>query len=328
MNDATKEQISNDRISIGRNPVPQFPATANQDEKIEILSVALLDQNRELIQSLKRLARSLHLEFGWHYLLDLTWIIKNLGSVSNKQIMDAGAGVGIIQWYLAQQGANVISVDRLDRADLAMGFRSRFQVQGLRKTDLMPRYSLLLKNFTNKRSGPFYRRWVKKYITFTRDLLQIIQKPQGAGRITIYNQDLADLVDIPSDSLDAVVSVSALEHNTKQGLGQVVTEIMRVIKPGGMLLATLTATYDEDWWHEPSKGWCLTESSIRQIFDPHPEVSSNYGEYSELFEDLYNCAELRDNLASFYYQSDQNGMPWGKWDPKYQPVGVCKIKKA
>ena len=38
-------------------------------------------------------------------------------------------------------------------------------------------------------------------------------------------------------------------------------------------------------------------------------------------------AELRDNLASFYFRSGDNGMPWGKWDPQYQPVGVCKVKR-
>jgi hypothetical protein len=36
---------------------------------------------------------------------------------------------------------------------------------------------------------------------------------------------------------------------------------------------------------------------------------------------------LRDNLASFYGRSGENGMPWGVWDPRYQPVGVCKVKR-
>jgi ubiquinone/menaquinone biosynthesis C-methylase UbiE len=297
-------------------------------EKIEILSVALLERNRELVASLKRLARSLHLEFGWHYLLDLTWIIENLGEIDGKKIMDAGAGVGIIQWYLAQQGAEIISVDRSNRSELSMKLRSRYHVQGLRGSDLIPTRSMFKKNFSREIQGSFYRRWVKRSIGLARDFLQMFRNPGGSGRIILYNQDLTDLVDIPSDSLDAVVSVSALEHNTKQGLEEAINEIMRVIKPGGKLLATVTATNREDWWHEPSHGWCLTEASIRQIFDMPPEVRSNYTKYDELFEGLSNCAELSENLASFYFKSDQNGMPWGKWDPKYQPVGICMIKRA
>ena len=37
---------------------------------------------------------------------------------------------------------------------------------------------------------------------------------------------------------------------------------------------------------------------------------------------------VRDNLARFYFQSGDNGMPWGKWDPQYQSVGVRKIKSG
>jgi len=42
---------------------------------------------------------------------------------------------------------------------------------------------------------------------------------------------------------------------------------------------------------------------------------------------LVTCQELRDHLAEFYFLSGDNGMPWGKWDPQYQPVGVCKVKQ-
>ena len=51
---------------------------------IEILSVELLDQNRPTVDGVKKLAQSLGLEFGWHYLLDLTWIIHNLGAMPGQ----------------------------------------------------------------------------------------------------------------------------------------------------------------------------------------------------------------------------------------------------
>ena len=72
-------------------------------QSIELLPVSLLDENRLTVEGLEQLASSLALEFGWHYLLDLTWILKRLGPLKNKFIMDAGAGTGIMQWYLASQ---------------------------------------------------------------------------------------------------------------------------------------------------------------------------------------------------------------------------------
>ena len=105
-------------------------------EKIEILPVSLLDEERPTVNELKRLARSLGLEFGWHYLLDLTWIISHLRSAAllaaGNKIMDAGAGTGILQWYLAEGGTQVLSVDRGSRASLPLRFRHRFNVEGMR----------------------------------------------------------------------------------------------------------------------------------------------------------------------------------------------------
>ena len=96
-------------------PVHSLP-TARQ-ESIEILPVELLDQNRPMVTALQNLARSLGLEFGWHYLLDITWIVQHLGDAAGKSILDAGAGTGILQWYLAEQGAAVLSVGETPSGD-------------------------------------------------------------------------------------------------------------------------------------------------------------------------------------------------------------------
>ena len=160
-----------------------------------------------------------------------------------------------------------------------------------------------------------------------RDIL-LTRMPRRSGRILIYNQDLSDLAAIPSGSLDAVAAVSSLEHNPPERLAPVVAELWRVLRPGGLLLATLCATSGADWFHTPSQGWCYSEASLRKAFELALEVPSNYDRYDELFAALSNCAELRDHLASFYNFSGENGMPWGRWDPQYQPVGVCKLKPA
>jgi ubiquinone/menaquinone biosynthesis C-methylase UbiE len=289
-------------------------------ERIEILSVDLLDKERQTVDELKRLARSLGLEFGWHYLLDLAWIISQLGSPTGKRIMDAGAGTGVMQWYLAERGAEVLSVDRASRADLPLRFRRRFRADGLRAQDLLPASQA----FKKKMLGSDKLR--AKIASQARDLADLTQASRTAGKVTIYNQDLKSLTDIPDDSLEAVVAVSALEHNTPQDLELVVEELLRVLKPGGVLLATLGAAQSQDWFHEPSQGWCYSEASLRRCFKLPAGTPSNYDQYTELFAALVGCAELRDDLASFYYRSGDNGMPWGIWDPQYQPVGVLKVK--
>jgi SAM-dependent methyltransferase len=290
------------------------------EERIEILSVDLLDRHQASADALRRLARSLGLDFGWHYLLDLTWIDSMLGPLKGRQIMDAGAGTGILQWHLADQGAEVLSVDRASRASLPVRFRSRFRVTGLRKEDLLPSVQVFRANF----SGP--ARLQSKVASQARDLIGLAEPRRAAGCVIIYNQDLKNLADIPSGSLDAVVAVSALEHNSPEDLVAVVDELMRVLKPGGRLLATLCAARDQDWFHQPSAGWCYTASSLRRLFSLPDDAPDNYASYDRLMDSLRENAELRDHLAGFYFRSGNNGMPWGKWDPQYQPVGVCKVK--
>ncbi len=292
-------------------------------DKLEILSVELLDRHRPLVNELRMLARRLRLEFGWHYLLDLIWLLSNLDIDSTEKVIDAGAGEGIIQWYLAAKGVEVISVDRGSRANLGLWFRAHFSVEGLRPEDLSSNWHAAKSNLRDA-SDVLAKVKVcsRNALSFGRMLLP----PRGEGRVFIYNQDLKTLREIEDESVDAVVALSALEHNTPEGLREVVAELMRVIKVGGKLLATLGAASDKDWFHEPSKGWNYSEVSMREIFALDPTVKSNYDQHDQLMTSLKDCAELRDNLASFYRQSGDTGMPWGVWDPQYIPVGVCKVK--
>ena len=306
---------------VGAGLVSARPAPALLRPRIELLSVDLLEQNRTLVTQLKRLAGTLKLEFGWHYLLDLSWIITQLPAIRGQRIMDAGAGSGMLQWYLAEQGAEVFSVDRMSRETLPLRFRRRYHAQGLRPDDLLPAPRTLWQNL---QASP-QRSILKRIAIQGRELASWFATSPTMGLVWIYNQDLGQLADIADDSLDAVVSISALEHNTPEGLEKVVGEILRVLKPGGVLLATLTAG-KQDFWHEASSGWCYGADSLRRAFRLPENAPDNYAYYDELLTSLRDCAELRDNLASFYFKSDQNGMPWGKWDPQYLPVGICKVK--
>lgn len=280
---------------------------------IEILSVSLLDHHRERVERLRRLSWSLAIPLGWHYLLDLTWILEQLGDPRGRKILDAGAGVGVLQWLLAEEGAEVISVDRGSRARLAPHFRRRYRTRGLRARDLEPGW----RAFTSAKG-------------VARSALSLVRggarRRTAAGTVVIYNQDLAQLSDLADSCVDAIVSVSALEHNPPAALPTVVAELLRVLKPGGRLIATLGAARDRDRLHEPSAGWCYTERTLRDAFRISPTAPSNYDRHDELMAKLKACDELRAGLAPVYRWSGNNGMPWGRWDPSYQPVGVVKVK--
>jgi SAM-dependent methyltransferase len=294
---------------------------------IEILPVSLLESESSRVKELKKLASSLKLEFGWHYLLDITWILRQLEEIESKSIIDAGAGTGVMQWYLAENGARVISIDRESRAELHPRFRRRIKVQGLRATDLISDdASKRVLEGINRRSLKMQTADFIDLLKYQVTQLSNSEADSKSGQVIIYNQDLVNLEDIADDSIDAIVAVSSLEHNSPDGLERVVAELMRVLKPGCALLATLGATRDSDWYHESSKGWCYSEETVRKIFHISNEVPSNYDHYDQLFYELQGSKELRENLASFYFRSGDNGMPWGKWAPEYQPVGICKIK--
>ncbi|KAF0109286.1 MAG: type 11 methyltransferase [Anaerolineaceae bacterium] len=295
------------------------------NDKIEILSVELLTKHRERVAELTRLSERLPIQLGWHYLLDLAWMLENLGNPRGLVILDAGAGLGVMQWHLLEQkAAKVISVDRVDRSELRLGIRARYRVTGMRPADLKSGAAIVRKNVAAAAGAG-------KISAALRGLggLFLSALPKAfPGKLVFYHHDLAFMPDIPDNSLDAAVAVSALEHNASEELPGVVSEIMRKLKPGGRLLATLGAAKEKDWFHEPSRGWNYTDATLRRLFSLAPGAPSNYDRFDALFASLKDCAELRDNLAPFYSKSGDNGMPWGKWDPQYQPVGVCKTKPA
>jgi len=294
------------------------------DETIEILSVELLDRHRPLVEELKTLARSLGTELGWHYLLDLAWIISQLGDAPGKRILDAGAGIGLLQWYLAGKGATVVSADRNDRSDMSLRNRARYDVRGLRAQDLLSSTGTLRQDVKKAKGA------LGKVKVLAQDVFWLLAMPfrkAQTGKVLVYNCDLEFLDEVADASLDAIVSVSALEHNTPEALKRVVDAMLCKLKPGGVLLATLGASAGADWFHEASHGWCYSDKSLRRIFSLDKTVPSNYADYEALFSLLKDCVELKDNLARFYFFSGENGMPWGKWEPQYQTVGVCKVKE-
>jgi SAM-dependent methyltransferase len=326
-------------------------------EKIEILGLNIFNTHKEEIDIVQRFQMYFKADLGWHYYLDLAWIIREISALpKGSLILDAGAGSGLLQFILSDLGYNVISVDYSDRS-----FSARY----------MERYGEIL-HFLNSQEQTFDNPYIRHLKSVYHDLesrklsgignmlrLFMKQKTQNkeidamttiernrffplgntissvltgkaverSGRIFLYKCDLKDMPLLPDDFVDAVVSVSALEHNDHVDFENCIDEIMRVTKHAGRIAVTVSASQYEDWFHEPSKGWCYDEASLKRLFRLSEDVRSNFHRKNEYFEELkIEDNELHKRLSPFYYKSGDNGMPWGKWDPKYQPVGVLKLK--
>lgn len=297
--------------------------TRNKIEKsgslIELLSLGLFYDHSAVADVIyqEKIARNKNL--GWHYMLDLIWIcfqIKDLPPGST--VLDAGAGYGLLQYVLVKLGMRVISVD----------FVPRKGPRALRCISVSAG-----EEFSNEYTGHLQQTYS---ISTERDASERVFSSQAemkgmlettSADIIFYRSDLASMSLLENESVDAVVSVSALEHNSMAGTTSAIKECLRVLKPRGVMLATTSASNTADWYHEPSKGWCYSEGSLRKMFELSKSVDSNFDEYSEIMIGLRELGnELHIQLAPFYFSSGNNGMPWGRWDPAYVPVGVRKVK--
>ena len=297
---------------------------------------------------------------GWHYYLDLAWMVREIGRLARGSlVLDAGAGGGMAQFILSELGYNVISADFASRVFSGQKMRKYapvihylneqtevFDNRYTRHLERIYKVPLASEPGAVRKMLGFFGRGTEKPYKPEKDARVVIEEnrhrpkdrspgeiprrdvARDCGRIFLYKCDLKEMPLLPDGFVDGVVSISALEHNDHEDFERCVDEILRVTRPGGMLAVTVSASQSGDCFHEPSKGWCYEEASLRRLFRLGDHVPSNYSDKERLFEILTReDNELHRRLAPFYFKSGDNGMPWGKWDPRYQPVGVFKVKR-
>jgi len=294
------------------------PPDCNDLDSIELLPVSLIDEHRDIADMIHRKSAELKVGLGWHYLLDLIWIIKYIRKLpQGSVILDAGAGNGLLQFILADMGFRVISADFSER--------------------IVPHTCLAQYNILHADSGRKYDNEYIRHLSTEFQARHHDNEPEAQpgvsvrdqialcsqGTIIYYRVDICAMEQIADASIDCVVSVSALEHNSQENLSAAVRELERVLKPGSAMLITVSATDKQDWYHDQSKGWCFTDTTLTQLFSLQ-RPRSNFDLFSRHFKELQSCSHLQRNLDPNYYRSGNNGMPWGKWDPRYQPVGIRK----
>jgi ubiquinone/menaquinone biosynthesis C-methylase UbiE len=288
---------------------------------------------------------------GWHYDLDIIWILQELEKAGIKKgatILDAGAGMGVTQYVLAAKGYNVISLDFSHRTipDLTKGIFD-MQVESVQdlnyKHDYMgfvdygtgtteapeQRDSLAVRGMKMINRGPVYL-WglVKNYFRMKRNKDYNIRersndhKDFGTIRLiraAFHEIPLADM------SVDALVSVSAIEHADKALMSQNIQEMKRVVKEGGLALITTSASDQrQDVFHEKTRGWCFSEESLKEMGLITGPIEFNY---EEAEKNILNSHNWFSRIDPYYYNDPESEFFRKKIRQlPYLPVGIKIIK--
>jgi hypothetical protein len=265
------------------------------EDRIELLCESLIDEYPDLAMDVLGYSAKFGKGLGWHYVLDLIWILKEIDCPPGSLILDAGAGVGLLQYMLALKGYSVVGVDRYGVKEPAC-----------------------LKNCCQMR---FLGQEKEPLAVFDATVFK--KKKGDLPEIWFYESNLAALSAISADTFDAVVSVSALEHNPPEKIPGILTELSRVLKKDAHMFLTISAA-PENTRHEASNSWLMNESEIASRYGLQNGYATNFSAYDEIFQKICRSERLQRWLASFYFQGEKNGMPYGVWNPQYQPVAIRK----
>ncbi|GAB6094262.1 hypothetical protein JCM14469_05140 [Desulfatiferula olefinivorans] len=288
---------------------------------LTLLPLSLVDRFPQAASFIRGVMKKRRMGIGWHYLLDLIWIVERVRHLpENATILDAGAGGGLLQYVLVDMGYRVLSVDFAPRPSprdvncIKIAHQIGYQHSYL--DHLAETYKHARKESENDKP---------LRVESCRQFVGILENKDVD--LVLYQSDISDMRLCPDNAVDAVVSLSVFEHMNHTEVLAAVTECLRVLKPGRPFLATTSAANEDDWYHDASMGWCFSEKSLRDLFGLADDVPSNADQYDQIMADIKRPGNvLNRELADFYYRSGNNGMPWGIWNPEYIPVGICKIK--
>lgn len=303
--------------------------------KIELLSCNILNENEHILRDIDLLTKGLFKEIGWHYYIDLSWVINWLQRqdiLPGATILDAGAGNGLLQYLLSFYGYNVVSVDFSPRT-INLFAKLLFKFERIKTNKRFSNsYISHLKDVSSLKYK-IKRLWylfIKGHInifSFGNLVLKFHSSKIKPGKITIYQADMRDMKEIPSNSVDAIVSISAIEHMEIDSIKCAINEFIRILKNNKPMIITTSASKLGDWYHQPSEGWCFSYQTLSALFKLGDDYSSTFNEYDNVFSEYKNNSFLKKKLASIYFVSDKNGMPNGIWNPQYVPVGILTYKE-
>lgn len=309
---------------------------------IHLLDASLLD-NKQQLKEISYWLKVLNRPNGWHYDLDIMWVLNELNKAQvlpGSTIIDAGAGQGIMQFLLAAHGYNVISLDFSPRTK-PRPTRGIFNIVGEGEGDIgyqhpyMEFISYGVYSFANSvrdiwkianlKKIPLIPQRIFRYGTYKLFNLYetFVNSHEKYGTIT-YLRAPFHKVQMESGCVDAIISLSAIEHADISLFEQNIEELMRLLKPKApLLLTTSVTTLDKSVFHEKTSGWCYSLSALKNYF-PNCDIKFDTESCSR---GLIESEVLKSRLDPYYYQ-DKEAFCYKKniTALPYLPVSIKIIK--
>jgi hypothetical protein len=282
--------------------------------KLKVLSPKTIKLNFFKTLHLWLISKVFNRPQGWHYYLDQIAIMDILNDAPAHKILDAGAGLGIIQYVLALKGHTVYSLDYSNR--------------------IFPWYYRLFVKFSVIDNEGFdykhsYQSFIRYRVGFTEKIRKLLNPI--AVFMKVYNSVLtllcvivyfllrllsfkkrgqinlirASFSDIPfTDSyFDSVISVSAIEHSDIDMLPNTVSEINRVWNPtgvGNIILTTSACDGPSNSYDKPTESTLFCENFLLKEFG----ISSGCLDSIKAVSADYNQSMSWRNTLHNYYKRD------------------------
>jgi len=120
----------------------------------------------------------------------------------------------------------------------------------------------------------------------------------GGGHPGVILTDATQCDDVPSNSVDAIFSVSVFEHISKPW--KAADQLTRILKPGGVMYHAAPFSY---FYHgAPADFWRFTPDAMELIFSDLEPMRSGF----------YGRNRRRDNRGSKYNRVDRDGADGGR----------------
>ena len=289
-------------------------------DELRLLDASLLNDSDKLAE-ISHWLKVMNRPNGWHYDLDHIWILMELeaaGIRPGSTILDAGAGQGIMQFLLAARGYQIISLDFSSRS-VPIRSHGIFDIRGSGEASLDYKHPYM--DFISYDGGGMWK-WGSRLDL--ADLAKLLRLPRRFLRDTTslhcylierflnnhssygkINYLRGPFHEIPLDggSVDAVISVSAIEHADIDLFGKNVMEMQRILKNGSPLLMTTSATTkNENTFHEKSSGWCFSLSHLQRFF-ANCDVSFDA---KSCERSLIDSEVFLKRLDPYYYQDKES----------------------
>ena len=276
---------------------------------------------------------------GWHYDLDMAWVLSSLKTANiqpGATILDAGAGFGILQFLLAGLGYHVISLDFSERI-MPTSFVKLFNISGDGKILTASEYDheyMRLINYGNASPRPSIRTVFQRVYDlvrrhdslggrfslgkrallarlnslcsfFIRFKTTVLDQKQFEGSIQLVRAPFHEFK-VKPNSVDAVVSISAIEHSEIELIPDAIAMFRRVTKPRGKIFLTTSMAIDgQRAFDNEVHGFNYATSDLTTLFGICDEQLPSQSQLEAYELELLRMENLWSRL-DHYYRLDPN----------------------